>query len=644
MATNFHKNTIHFPIMIIVLFSLLLFFLFILRNNSQFTTVSTSVASIEDNTLYLYGQLSPQKNRQDAISWWRSDNDGFYYFFLPAEAKDADIHIAFHFPDTDTIVWGASTYKSGDIIAELCEGAIAVTIADTAYPVKVIYSDPIPTFMIHTESSSMDSIDSHLGLSESGTILVTDSASSYYYDGELSYIKGRGNSSFGYDKKSYQIRFPEKTGLCGMDKAKKWVLIPQYFDHTSLRNGLTFELAKELNLGFTPNYRYINLYLNGNYHGLYLVTDKIEVSQSRVNIRNLDEFFHPTADMDPNDLPTFGEKEYVLNSSKGYQLDCTPDDITGGYLLELELAERYSLAGDCGFVTSHGQAVIIKSPEFATEEEVSYIQNWYQEFEDALYSPDGFNPSARKHYSEYLDIKSAAAKYLLEEWIKNPDAGKTSQYFYKPADSSSSLMYAGPVWDYDIAYGALVAFAHPEGLWASYLDEDCNIYTALCAQPDFMEEVLRQYQELLLPFYQTSVQNYLDTVPDTIRKASYMSSIRWNSYDTTDYDSFLNKYDKDVAGINQFLTARTDYLNAIWLENQKSHDVYLDVSDCDYFYLGTDNHVSVLDNECIYFLYDPVKYGYTFDHWQNKNTGEVFDLSTPVTQDDLILEPVFTAE
>lgn len=641
--TRHTRNTIlNLTILTVVIILLCSFFIF-MKKNAEATPVSATI-SYEENTLYLYGFFPARQSETDAISWWYCKEDGFYYFFLPEDAKGKEVHVAFDFSGADSLIWGATSYQSGDIVAELCEGAIAVIIGDTSYPVKVIYGDSIPTMMIKTASHSMDDVDAALGIKEAGTILVSDRNSSYFYDGDLSYIRGRGNSSFGYDKKSYQIHFPDKTGLCGMDKAKNWVLLPQYFDHTGLRNGLTFELAKELQIAFTPNYRLVNLYLNGTYHGLYLATDKIEVSQARVNIRDLDEFYHTSDEVNIENIPTFGEPEYIKNTCKGFALSCTPDDLTGGYLLELELPERYEQAGDCGFVTSRGQAVIIKSPSYATEEEVHYIRDWYQEFEDAVYANDGINPNTGKHYTDYIDLKSVAAKYLLEEWIKNPDAGKTSQFFYKPADSMSTLMYAGPVWDYDIAYGDLVAFSHPEGLWASYLDQECNLYTALCAHNDFMKEVLSQYETVVLPFYQNKVTDYIRTQSDASQQSAYMSVIRWNAYQTTEYADFLTRYQADLSAISSFLGKRSDYLNAVWLNNISTHDVYVDISECDSFYLGTDNHVSVLDGQCIYFLYPPVKYGYLFDHWINKKTGEEFKLATPVTEDNIILQPVFIAE
>lgn len=643
MTKRFRNPILNMMIFTVLLILLCSSFIYI-HKNTPIVSQTFSEKALEENTLFLYGYQSLKDAGSDAVTWWRSDADGFYYFFLPKEAKGKPVHVGFHFEDADVITWGASVYHSGDIVSELCEGAIAVIIGDTTYPIKVIYGDDIPTIMIQTDSHSMDTIDSALGIEEGGHIWISDNESSYFYDGALSYIRGRGNSSFGYDKKSYQIHFSDKTGLCGMDKSKNWILLPQYFDHTGLRNGLTFELANTLQLAFTPEYRFANLYLNGEYHGFYLVTDKVEVSQARVNIRDLDKFCDTIALTDEDELPTFGEPKYSKNTCKGYALDCTPDDITGGYLLELELPERYEKAGDCGFVTSRGQAVIIKSPAHATETEVDYIRNWYQEFEDALYSSSGYHPTNGKHYTDYLDLDSAVSKYLLEEWIKNPDAGKTSQFFYKPADSMSDHMYAGPVWDYDIAYGDLVAFSHPEGLWASYLDQECNLYTALCAHDDFMEKVYQRYEQVILPFRENQVADYIQTNATRTQQSIYMSAIRWNTYNDTDYNIFQNGYNADLTFIENFLQKRSAYLNAIWLEQKLSHDVYIDISECDSFYLGTDNHLSVLDGECLSFLYEPVKYGYAFDYWINKKTGEEFNLSTPITMDDLILQPVFKAE
>lgn len=115
--------------------------------------------------------------------------------------------------------------------------------------------------------------------------------------------------------------------------------------------------------------------------------------------------------------------------------------------MEFELEERWP-EEDSGFITEDGQPVVIQSPKHATVDEVRYIAAVFQNFENVLL--DEKNPDG---YLDYIDLNSFADKYLLEELCKNIDANKTSQYFYKYDDSISSKIFAGPIWDYDKAWG-----------------------------------------------------------------------------------------------------------------------------------------------------------------------------------------------
>ena len=96
---------------------------------------------------------------------------------------------------------------------------------------------------------------------------------------------------------------------------------------------------------------------------------------------------------------------------------------------------------------TRGQNVVVKSPEYASREEMDYIASLYQEWEDAIYN-GGVNPVTGKKYTEYVDLRSAAVCYLANEISKNQDGFRTSSFFYK--DNDDDMMYMGPLWDYDI--------------------------------------------------------------------------------------------------------------------------------------------------------------------------------------------------
>ena len=127
-------------------------------------------------------------------------------------------------------------------------------------------------------------------------------------------------------------------------------------------------------------------------------------------------------------------------------------------------------------MSEYGQPVIIKSPEYAAKEQVEYIKNYYQEFENAVLSGDGYNHLG-KHFTDYIDLESFAKMYVFQEFIKNLDAGLTSCYFYKDVGNK---IVAGPAWDFDSAFGRDfgrdgVDMKDPVGLWVTggHLHERC---------------------------------------------------------------------------------------------------------------------------------------------------------------------------
>ena len=105
--------------------------------------------------------------------------------------------------------------------------------------------------------------------------------------------------------------------------------------------------------------------------------------------------------------------------------------------------------GVSGFVSHAGDLVRIRSPRYASVEEVDYIANFYDQMEKAVHSSDGYNAQTGKHYSDYLDVESFARYYLLNEVVMNLDGGWSSFMLYKDSDSMDSKFYAGPAWDFD---------------------------------------------------------------------------------------------------------------------------------------------------------------------------------------------------
>ena len=272
-------------------------------------------------------------------------------------------------------------------------------------------------------------------------------------------IKGRGNATWGYRKKPYQIKLSAKTAILGMDKAKTWILLANYTDQSALHNALAFELGGDLGVPYNIEYNFVNLYIDGEYRGLYMICEKVQIDGNRIDISELEkdnELANPDVDLSTLSQKTVTSGTIFKNSIlKSYTYTVgvkSPEDITGGYLVELDNIRGSSEPSR--FTTKNGNTYVVKSPEFASKEEMEYIASLFADMEEAVYSETGYNKKG-KHYTEYIDIESFAAVYTVQELLKNWDAYISSMFFYKDKDGAdgTAKIYCGPVWDMDNTLG-----------------------------------------------------------------------------------------------------------------------------------------------------------------------------------------------
>ncbi|MCX4377488.1 MAG: CotH kinase family protein [Lachnospiraceae bacterium] len=506
------------------------------------------------------------------INWWKNEADNTYCFFIPNAFKNQKMRLTFSEIPYLTIDGKKITSGSKYCLAQGTHSLITEENNNTAYTLTVWYTSGIPTFFVQTQSGSVESIHSSKQLSESGKILIMDSRGRSYFEGIIDEIHCRGNSSFDKtEKKSYTISLNKSMDLFEMGKAKKWLLIANAFDDTLVRNASAFFIAELLKLPYTPKFQYVDVYINGNFVGNYLLSEKVEIGKNRVNIRNLEkEVVSLNKNCNLADTDFFMEQQGRLFSTKGYHIEKEPEDISGGYLLELETSDRYGLEAS-GFLTSRMQPVVFASPKYASYNQVSYIAGLYQDFEDAVFSADGSNPYTGKMYYEYIDVDSFARKYLLEELVKNLDASFTSQYIYKYDDSISSKFYAGPCWDYDKSIAASgitedgINLNDPKGLYAAVQEKESDIWYALYQHKDFRKTVAAIFFKELEPHLKNNCEKIFFEYSKNIRSSNDCNMIRWNTFPqaaTIDEKRIL--YNTKVLELADFIDKRLDFLKSEW--------------------------------------------------------------------------------
>jgi len=517
--------------------------------------------------------LSVKVKNNIRVHWWKEDQNNKYYLFLPGavEGKKLDLD----FIGAEVVYIDGKKVKNGGTY-RFSQGEHSVRTDDSpdsfVYPLEVMYTSKIPALFLDTDSGTLDQLHATKDCSESGTVLFLDGNGHKYFEGNLEEIHCRGNSSFeDTDKKSYTIKLEKKADLFGMGSAKKWILIANAFDRTLLRNTTAFSLAKLLDLAYTPDAQYVDVYANGNFVGNYLLTEKIEVGKNRVSVRDLEDEVKALNDNVSLDaMEFFMEPQGRLFSTKGYRIPKEPDNISGGYLLELDSSDRYGLEAS-GFLTSRMQPVVFTSPKYASYEQVSYIANRYQDFEDAIFSEDGHSPYTGAAYSDYIDMDSFARKYLLEEFVKNLDASFTSQYLYKYDDSISDKFFAGPCWDYDKSIAASgitnsgINLHDPVGLYAASQEKDSDIWYALYQHEDFRKEVAKIFFQEFEPQLRKCAEDMLSQNKKLIAKSNDCNMIRWNIFsDAKELAQKQEAYLADVEELLTFMQQRLDYLEREW--------------------------------------------------------------------------------
>ncbi len=274
----------------------------------------------------------------------------------------------------------------------------------------------LPAVVIHTKYAQ-DIVEKEVYLS--GIVSFIPADGKEIYTDSLD-IRGRGNASWHFPKKPYRLKLRNKAHILGNPaKEKNWTLINNYGDKTLMRNLLAFDLSQRLEMPYTPAGQPVNLFLNGEYKGCYQLCDQIEVADQRVEL------------------------------TKMKTSDITGDNLTGGYLIEIDAYAYQELPTSVFTSFRYNIPVTIKYPkdDEIVPEQKTYIQQHFESFVTALLSSSYTDPESG--YRKYLDTNTFIRHFLVGELSGNTDT-YWSVYMYK--DRMSDQFLTGPVWDFDIAY------------------------------------------------------------------------------------------------------------------------------------------------------------------------------------------------
>lgn len=543
------------------------------------------------------GQIYIDVEGYEIALWPQNDQ---LYAFLPSACKETDTKPKLpEETDPDSIIW--------------------------------MYSKNIPAVFIDTESGTMEQINADKNIKETGKVSVLNQDGVTSFRMPLTYIKSRGNTSFtSFDKKSYQIRFVDSSSFLGMDSAKKWIFTANAPDATLLRNALSRNLADHLHLPQSEEGVFVDLYLNGEYAGNYYVTEKVEVQKNRLTITDLEE--ETEIANGGADLSVF--ETAWTDTTKAKQIPEDPEDITGGYLIERDFNDRFLKEVEINgsyFITQDKESFILRAPEYASENQIAYINDFVQSVENAILSPDGNDPVTGKSYLDLIDLDSFVRKYLLEEVTANYDGGVASSYFYKDIDSVSEKLFAGPIWDYDVTWGNSPAYlghisSSPDRLSKLHYHTDSSSwFAALYDKQEFYEKMISTYQEEISAYLQTLAAEILPKLAEMTAASAAMDQTRWAQQYIE--NGTTNSRESEITFLSEYILRRKEFLDKAWIEQFPVHQIDLLIEGAQY------DTLYVFDGDPMPVIPDAEISYAKFLGWTSETDASVPDSDTRVYED-----------
>lgn len=325
-----------------------------------------------------------------------------------------------------------------------------------------------------------------------------------------SQVKGRGNSSWNYDKKPYAVKLSQEAKVLDMPKHKRWCLLANtrgYF----FGNLFGYELAnRTASLAWNPHGKYVELILNGEYRGCYLLTEQIKIGENRVNITS-------------------------MSSS-----DVSEEAVTGGYLLTYDNTfDEYNRF----WSAEYRMPVMFKDPdedpanpsdpkikdrisEYQTlpDAQYNYVRDYINRLEASLVDKDRLD---RHEYLEYIDVDTYIDQYFVwelagtlenNEWYGSDFAQPRSVYFHK--DRGGKLK-AGPVWDFDTYLFHEQKFRCKDSQYYGTLFKDFAFKSRVKEKwPDFRSRIEGDGQK-------KSMLQYLDSLYSVVSQAARRDRVMW---------------------------------------------------------------------------------------------------------------------
>lgn len=346
-------------------------------------------------------------------------------------------------------------------------------------------------------------------------------------------LRGRGNSTwYVYPKKPYRLRFDKNTSILGMPEAKSYVLLAEYADQSLMRNAITHKMSQLFtHLRYAQDIRFIDLYLDDLYQGVYMMTEQVEIHPNKLYIETL------------------------------------PGIIDTGYFFELDMRfYQMDIEEGNGWFIVDRHPYQIKEPDpddpAYLDEQADFLKEYFYRLEYAL--------TVVGDYEDYLDVDNAIDFFLIHEISKNVDVGWSSVYMIKEPRGKIAF---GPIWDFDFAYGNADYIDYGPENWYGMRIYKNRLFSLLMARPEIRERFKWRYQwymDEVLP----EMMEMIPVLGDSIANMVERNFETWPTYGTYVWPNPIemiqaNTHDKQVDYLLDYLMLRS-----AWIENEMNTERY----------------------------------------------------------------------
>lgn len=329
-------------------------------------------------------------------------------------------------------------------------------------------------------------------------------------------IRGRGNTSWKeMPKKSYKIEFTEKQNLLGMPKNRDWALVANHADKTLLKNFLMYRLYAKLGAFYSPRCEFVELYLNGEYLGIYLLTETVKIGKNRV------------------DIPEW--MSYIIE--------------VDGHIRK----DEQSVFSD--ILKDDGVTFRVHSPKNATDDQLLMVENYIHSFE---YFLKNIIENKDNNVEQWIDLEEYVRYYWVQEFAKNSDAAFFTSVYFSWTNGQTIRM--GPVWDFDLSFGG-----HPNEIndfskgwcirlayWNKYLFKDSLLSMSI---KKYWFENRNTFNEVF---------GMIDSSAQMLNAAAKNNFRKWNILSSTElrfHRKPYNSYQDAVEDLKKWIREHMDWID-----------------------------------------------------------------------------------